>query len=228
MAGKLIVFEGAEGAGKTTQIGLLLESLRSASIPVVTFREPGGTPVGDAIRKLVLDPNRTMTAAAEAHLFMAARAELCEKEIRPALAGGLVVLLDRFFLSTYAYQVVGRGLPEEEIRAANRLATRGLVPHMTVVLDHPVSTGLDRADARGGRDRIERAAHDFHDEVAGAFRGFAERGWLTAHPEAGPIELIDATGTREEIARRVLAALSRRLGEPFAGLTLGTVTTGAR
>jgi dTMP kinase len=228
MAGRLIIFEGVEGAGKTTQIGLLLESLRSASVPAITFREPGGTPLGDAIRRLVLDPAGTITPGAEAHLFMAARAELCEREIRPALARGLVVLLDRFFLSTYAYQVVGRGLPEEEVRAANRLGTGGLVPDLTVLLDHPISSGLDRADARGGRDRIERAAHGFHDDVAAAFRRFAERGWLAAHPEAGPIELVDATGAREEVARRVLEVLSRRLGEPFASLNLGTVATGAR
>jgi dTMP kinase len=228
MAGKLIVFEGAEGAGKTTQIGLLRDSLRSASVPAITFREPGGTPLGDAIRKLVLDPARTITPGAEAHLFMGARAELCEREIRPALARGLVVLLDRFFLSTYAYQVVGRGLPEEEVRAANRLATGGLVPDLTVLLDHPVSSGLDRADARGGRDRIERSADGFHGQVAAAFRRFAERGWLATHPEAGPIELVDATGAREEVARRVLELLARRVGEPFASLNLGTVATGAR
>ena len=228
MSGQLIVFEGPEGAGKTTQIGLLLEALRSASVSAVTFREPGGTPLGDAIRKLVLDPGRTIAPAAEAHLFMAARAELCDREVRPALARGLVVLLDRFFLSTYAYQIVGRGLSEEKVRAANSLATGGLVPNLTVLLDHPFSSGLDRADARGGRDRIERAAHRFHDEVSSAFRGFADRGWTAAHPEAGPIELVDATGTREEVARRVLEALARRLGEPFASLNLGTVATGAR
>lgn len=228
MSGKLIVFEGAEGAGKTTQIGLLLETLRAASVAAITFREPGGTPLGDAIRKLVLDPARTITPGAEAHLFMAARAELCAREIRPALARGLVVLLDRFFLSTYAYQVVGRGLPEDEVRAANRLATGGLVPDLTVLLDHPVSSGLHRADARGGRDRIERSADSFHGQVAAAFRNFAERGWLAAHPEAGPIELVDATGAREEVARRVLEGLTRRLGEPFASLDLGPVATGAR
>jgi dTMP kinase len=222
----LIVFEGAEGAGKTTQISLLLESLRSASVPAITFREPGGTPLGDAIRKLVLDPTRTITPVAEAHLFMAARAELCDKEIRPALARGLVVLLDRFFLSTYAYQVVGRGLPEQEVRTANRLATGGLVPDLTVLLDHPVASGLDRTDARGGRDRIERSTDGFHGQVAAAFRRFSERGWLAVHPEAGPIELVDATGTREEVARRVLEALSRALGEPFA--TMGPVATGVR
>jgi dTMP kinase len=228
VTGKLIVFEGAEGAGKTTQIGLLLESLRAANVPVVTFREPGGTPLGDAVRKLVLDPNRAVTPAAEAHLFMAARAELCEKEIRPALARGLVVLLDRFFLSTYAYQVVGRGLPEKEVRAANRLATGGLVPDMTVLLDHPVSAGLDRADARGGRDRIERADDRFHGEVAAAFRRFTERAWIAAHPEAGPIELVDASGERQEIARRVLDVLARRVGEPFSSLNVGAVVTGVR
>ena len=147
--GKLIVFEGAEGAGKTTQIRLIADRLTAAGIPVIAVREPGGTPVGDAIREIVLESDHHMNDAAEALLFMASRAELIGREVLPALAKGSVVLLDRFFLSTYAYQIVGRGLPEEEVRAANRLATGGLVPDLTLLLDVAPAEGLGRADARG-------------------------------------------------------------------------------
>ena len=109
--GRLIVFEGAEGAGKTTQIRILAERLAAADIPSVAVREPGGTPVGDDIREILLHPEQEITAASEALLFMASRAELVAREIRPSLGAGFTVLLDRFFLSTYAYQIVGRALP---------------------------------------------------------------------------------------------------------------------
>src|ERR1700738_4046825 len=121
--GRLIVFEGAEGAGKTTQIRLLAERLTNAGISSVGVREPGGTPVGDEIRDIVLHQDEELTAATEALLFMASRAELIAREILPSLEKLDAVLVDRFFLSTYAYQIVGRGLPEPEVRAANRLAT---------------------------------------------------------------------------------------------------------
>jgi dTMP kinase len=217
--GRLIVFEGPEGAGKSTQLDLLLRALSAAGVGAASFREPGGTPPGDAIRALLLDPASHMSPAAEALLFMASRAELCEREIRPALQRGLVVLLDRFFLSTYAYQVAGRGLSEHAIRAANQLATGALVPDVTVLLDHPVTAGLERAThARGGRDRIEQAADEFHQRVATAFREFAEPEWMRAHQEAGPVVRVDATGTREDVFERVLDALESRLAGEFAVL----------
>lgn len=212
MSGRLIVFEGPEGAGKSTQLDLLLRALQGAGVEAASFREPGGTPAGDAIRSLLLDPASQLSAATEALLFMASRAELCEREVRPALERGLVVLLDRFFLSTYAYQIAGRGLPEREIRAANLLATGALVPDLTILLDHPVAAGLERAaSARGGRDRMEQSADDFHDRVAAAFREFAAPEWLRAHPEVGVVVRVDATGTREEVFDRVLDVLESRL-----------------
>ncbi len=172
--GKLIVFEGAEGAGKTTQIRLLTDRLTAAHIPSIAMREPGGTPVGDAIREILLHPEQEITDATEALLFMASRAELIAREILPSLIEGKVVLLDRFFLSTYAYQIFGRGLQETEIRAANRLATSGLAPDITLLLDVPAAEGLGRADARGARDRMERSDDDFHQRVTNAFRKFAD------------------------------------------------------
>src|SRR3954468_14097744 len=142
--GKLVIFEGTEGAGKTTQIRLLAERLAVAGIECVAVREPGGTPVGDAIREILLQPEQEITPATEALLFMASRAELISREILPSFVEGKVVLVDRFFLSTYAYQIFGRGLPEAEIRAANRLATGGLVPDMTLLIDVPAAEGLTR------------------------------------------------------------------------------------
>jgi dTMP kinase len=216
--GKLIVFEGAEGAGKTTQIRLLTDRLTAAHIPCVAMREPGGTPVGDAIREILLHPEQKITDATEALLFMASRAELIAREILPSLLEGKVVLLDRFFLSTYAYQIFGRGLPETEIRAANRLATAGLAPDITLLLDVPAAEGLGRADARGARDRMERSDDDFHRRVTNAFRNFAEPKWQHSHPECGPIKLIDGTGDEIAVQRRVIALLATTFPQPFGSI----------
>jgi len=216
--GKLIVFEGAEGAGKSTQIKLIAAKLASAGVPCVTLREPGGTPAGDAVRKMVLESDLHMTAASEALLFMASRAELIAREIGPALQQGKIVLLDRFFLSTYAYQIVGRGLPEDEVRAANRLATGGLVPDLTLLLDVPPREGLDRADARGKRDRIERSGDDFHERVGNAFRRFVEPAWQHSHPECGPIKLIAATGDEKTVFSRIMPVLASAFPQPFGGI----------
>jgi dTMP kinase len=216
--GKLIVFEGAEGAGKSTQVRLLAERLATARISCIALREPGGSPVGDSIREIVLHKEHPITNATEALLFMASRAELTAREIVPSLNDGRVVLLDRFFLSTYAYQIFGRGLPEAETRAANRLATGGLVPDLTLLLDVPAVEGLGRADARGARDRMERADNEFHDRVASAFRQFADPRWQYSHQECGPIKLIDATGDEFAVQERVVAALVTAFPQLFGAL----------
>ena len=216
--GNLIVFEGAEGAGKTTQIRLIAERLATAGVPVLAVREPGGTPVGDSIREILLDSEHHINPAAEALLFMASRAELIARDVVPALARGDVVLLDRFFLSTYAYQIVGRGLPENEVRAANRLATGGLVPDLTLLLDVPPAEGLGRADARGKRDRMERSGDDFHGRVGDAFRKFVEPAWQRSHPECGPIKLIDGTGNETTVLERVLSVLISAFPQPFGSI----------
>jgi dTMP kinase len=216
--GRLIVFEGAEGAGKTTQIRLLAERLAAARIPCVAVREPGGTPVGDEIRNIVLHPEQELAHATEALLFMASRAELVAREITPALEEEAVVLVDRFFLSTYAYQIVGRGLPEPEVRAANRLATGGLVPDLTLLIDITAKEGLGRADARGSRDRIEQVADEFHQRVSQAFRQFSDSKWQHSHPECGPIKLIDGTGDEATVQKRVVSALITAFPQPFGGI----------
>jgi dTMP kinase len=216
--GKLIVFEGAEGAGKTTQIRILSERLTKAAVSWVGVREPGGTPVGDDIRDIVLHQDEELTAATEALLFMASRAELVAREIVPSLEKRNVVLVDRFFLSTYAYQIVARGLPENEVRAANRLATAGLVPDLTLLLDVHASHGLERADARGKRDRIERSGDDFHARVANAFRQFTDPEWQHSHPECGPIKLIDGTGDEATVHARIASALASAFPQPFGSI----------
>lgn len=216
--GLVIVFEGAEGAGKTTQIRILAERLATAGIPCIAVREPGGTPVGDSIRELLLHPEQEITTATEALLFMASRAELIAREIVPSVESGKVVLVDRFFLSTYAYQIVGRGLPEPEVRAANRLATAGLIPDLTLLLDVPAAHGLERADARGQRDRMERSSDDFHARVGRAFREFTDLEWQHSHPECGPIKLIDGTGNETTVHMRVVSKLAAVFPKPFGSV----------
>jgi len=216
--GRLVVLEGAEGAGKTTQIRLLAERLTTAGIPCIAVREPGGTPVGDDIREILLHPEQEITGATEALLFMASRAELIAREILPSFMEGRVVLMDRFFLSTYAYQIFGRGLPEDEIRAANRLATGGLVPDITLLIDVPLAEGLGRADARGARDRMERADDEFHARVGNAFRQFADPNWQHSHPECGPIKLIDGTGDEKTVHQRIVTHLVSAFPQPFGAL----------
>ena len=213
--GKLIVLEGAEGVGKTTQLQRLADTLTARGIAHLGVREPGGTAIGNQIRRLLLEPGPGFSARTEALLFMASRAELVESDIRPALARGEVVIADRFFLSTYAYQIAGRGLSETEVTAANRFATGGLVPDLTILLRLSVAAALARTDSRGARDRIESASDDFHHRVAEAFDRFAEPTWQRSHPESGPVVAIDAAGSVDEVAGAVLTTLEQTWPETF-------------
>ncbi len=207
MRGQLVVFEGGEGAGKSTQLQRLSARLSGSGVNHAVYREPGGTPVGDRIRDILLHSDLPLAPAAEATLFVASRAQLVHTVVKPALAAGQHVLLDRFLLSTYAYQIHGRGLPAPELRAANALATGGLVPDLTLLLRLPVGEGLSRAGKRGEADRFERAERGFHDRVAAAFDQFAEPSWQREHPECGKIVAVDASGSLEDVEARVLAAL---------------------
>jgi dTMP kinase len=213
--GKLIVLEGAEGVGKTTQLRRLGETLTARGIPFRGVREPGGTEIGNKIRRLLLEPGPGFSARTEALLFMASRAELVEQDIGPALDRGEVVLADRFFLSTYAYQIAGRGLPEAEVSAANRFATGGLVPDLTILLRLSVAAALARTDSRGARDRIEAADDLFHHRVAAAFDRFADPAWQASHPESGPVVAVDAAGSVDEVAAAIFAVLEQRWPETF-------------
>ena len=203
MAGRLVVFEGGEGAGKTTQLERLALRLGRHGAQGRMLREPGGTPIGDEIRALLLRPGAQIPARTEALLFMASRAALMGEQVRPALDRGEIVLLDRFFLSTYAYQVGGRGLPESEVRDANAFAIGGLVPDVTVLLTLPVEVGLARAAQRGAADRREQAERAFHDRVNAAFASFAAPAWQVAHAECGRIVAVPADGPVEAVEERV-------------------------
>lgn len=212
MRGALLVLEGGEGAGKTTQLRRLSARLAAGGVAHRTFREPGGTPAGDRIREILLHSDHALAPATEAALFIASRAELVATEVRPALERGEHVLLDRFLLSTYAYQVHGRGLPEADVRAANQLATGGLVPDLTILLSLPAAEGLRRIGSRGaGADRMERSDRAFHERVAAAFERFATPATQASYPEAGPIVAVNATAREDEVEARIAGWLADRL-----------------
>ena len=170
MAGAFIAVEGPDGAGKTTLAQRLSNRLRQKGVDVVEVREPGGTPVAEVARGAALDPELDASPLAELFLILAARADLVTKVIRPALEAGRVVVSDRYDLSTRAYQVAGRQLPEAAVMAANELATGGLVPNLSIVLDVSRDVGLARRNARGSLpDRIERADAEMNARIAQAF-----------------------------------------------------------
>jgi dTMP kinase len=209
--GQLIVFEGGEGSGKSTQLLRLGAELDRLRKPYVALREPGGTPLGADVRKLLLDPGSDITPRAEALLFMASRAQLVDRQVTPSLRRGHIVLLDRFFLSTYAYQIAGRGLVEDDVRAANQFATAGLVPDLTILLTYPVREGLARVAHRDTtHDRIEALGESFHDRVARGFADFAKPEWQATHAECGPIVAVDGEGTEAEVGERVRSVITAR------------------
>jgi len=178
VSGLFITFEGGDGSGKSTQIALLAERLRSMGHEVRTFREPGGVLSGDAgerIRDIVLDPaHAELGVRAELLLYEASRAQLVELHYRPALAGGAIVLGDRYADSSVAYQGYGRAvLPVEEIHELNRIATGGLAPDLTLLLDVDAAAGIAQAMAGGGGDRLEQAGSDFHERVRDGYLALA-------------------------------------------------------
>jgi dTMP kinase len=186
MSGFFLVVEGPEGAGKSTLVAALAQHMRVEGIEPILVREPGGTSAAEAIRRVLLDPAYELGAEAELFLFLAARADLVARVIAPALAQGQTVLADRFELSTVAYQIGGRGLDEQRVRTANALATGGLSPDLTLVLDVSAGTGFDRIRNSGqGFDRIEREPREFHDRVAHTFRSAVGNGIVHLDAEQG-------------------------------------------
>jgi len=201
-----VVVEGPEGAGKSTLVRWLGTAFRAEGREVLTVREPGGTPIAEAARKLALKSRHDRAYAAELFLFLAARADLVERVIRPALAAGQMVIADRFGLSTIAYQVAGRGLPRADVEAALRVATGGLTPDLTLILDVPVTVGRERQKVAGKvRDRIEREDDTFHTRVREAYRSASGPG----------IVHIDASQTRKAVQdaawREIVAATALSL-----------------
>lgn len=166
MSGLFITLEGPEGAGKSTNRDYLAERLASAGCEVLLTREPGGTPLAERIRELLLEPSaEPMAADTELLLVFAARAQHLAQVIRPALAAGKVVLCDRFTDATYAYQGGGRGLSLERIALLENFVQGSLRPDLTLVFDLPVEIGLARAAARGRLDRFEQEAQGFFEAV---------------------------------------------------------------
>lgn len=176
MSGLFITLEGPEGAGKTTNREFLAERLRAAGRQVLLTREPGGTPLAERIRELLLTPSdEPMASDTELLLMFAARAQHLEQVIRPALAAGKVVLCDRFTDATYAYQGGGRGLSEERIAVLETFVQGDLRPDLTMVFDLPVEVGLARAAARGRLDRFEQEGREFFEAVRQAYLRRAAR-----------------------------------------------------
>ncbi len=174
MRGKLITLEGGEGAGKSTVLDAVRTQLAQHGIDVVVTREPGGTPVGDAIRSVLLDPARVgLCAETELLLMFASRAQLVRELVEPALAAGRWVLSDRFTDASFAYQGGGRGQPVARVAELERWAAAGLQPDLTLLLDLPVDEGLARARVRGPADRIEMENAHFFENVRAAYRARA-------------------------------------------------------
>jgi len=196
-----ITLEGIEGCGKSTQATRLCDALGPGTL---LSCEPGGTPLGKEIRELLLDRRHTrMTPVAELLLYFADRAQHVAERVRPALERGETVISDRYVDSTLAYQGYGRGLPLDDIRQLARIATGGLVPDLTLLLDVSVEEGLARVGKRGARDRLEAEARAFHDRVRDGYH-------LLAAAEPGRWEVVDGSGDHEAVAARVLEAVSRR------------------
>jgi dTMP kinase len=204
--GLFISIEGGEGAGKSTVIAALREALAATGREVVLTREPGGTPEGEAIRALLLDPGNHLAAEAELLLMFASRAQLVRQLIRPALARGAVVVADRFTDASFAYQGGGRGLDMGCIAELERWAA-GLKPDLTLLLDVGVAQGLARARARGGDpDRIEREREDFFERVRATYLA-------RAAAEPGRFRVVDASQPVQAVREAVQALLSNWLGQ---------------
>lgn len=197
MKGIFITFEGIDGCGKSTQTALCREWLESLGKTVLLVREPGGTKIGEKIRSLLLDKdNGAMAPMTELFLFEAARAQIVEETIKPALAEGKAVICDRFFDSSFAYQGHARGLGEDMVSRLNMYATGGLAPDITFFLDISVKEAVMRREGRGGeKDRIESAGDSFQELV--------REGFIRAASADKRIVTVDATESPVEIFKQV-------------------------
>jgi dTMP kinase len=204
--GLFITLEGIEGSGKTTQALRLKDLLNRRGLEVVVTREPGGSPIAEKIREILLDPrNRKMVALTELFLYEASRTQHVAEIIRPALESGKCVICDRFFDASTAYQGNARGLDTQIVTGLNLLATGGIKPDLTVVLDLPVDIGLRRLGK--SLDRIESEAIEFHERVR---EGYLE----IARNDPARIKVIDGSGTIDDtfmkVSEIVEAWLSRK------------------
>ncbi|HAV64133.1 MAG TPA: dTMP kinase [Verrucomicrobiales bacterium] len=212
MPGLLITFEGTEGGGKSTQLRRLAERLKSRGHDVVELREPGGTPVGEEIRHLLKhsEANRAMTSEAELLLMCASRAQLVREVIHPALAAGKIVLCDRFYDSTTAYQGYGRQLDLYQVRTIIDFAVGGTRPDLTLFLHVPVEVSEARRAGRAEtapqpRDRFEEADREFFRRVETGFREIART-------ESGRVKVVEAGGPVEEVELAIWCLVEQKLG----------------
>lgn len=202
MRGVFVSFEGIEGTGKTTQARLLSEHLSKKGRATVLTEEPGGTPIGLRIREVLLHVDHTeMHPVTELLLYNASRSQHVHEVILPALNAGRIVLTDRFSDSTLAYQGFGRGVDMNVIGTLDRIATGGLKPDLTILLDIDAETGLMRNRGANKVDRLELEDIEFHKRVRNGYHELAKR-----EPER--IKIIDASGTMEEILQKIIGAVS--------------------
>ena len=194
--GLFISFEGADGSGKSTQYRIFAEYLKSLGFNVLMTREPGGTPISESIRSIILDPaNTEMSDMTEALLFAASRAQLVSQVIRPAVEQGKIVLCDRFMDSSIAYQGYARGLGDC-VRIINEYAVQGMQPDITFFLDLKPEDGRKRNTAAGKADRMEQQAIEFHEKVYEAYKSLAQI-------YKDRFVVIDASGSIEEVQERI-------------------------
>ncbi|QIK38069.1 dTMP kinase [Caldichromatium japonicum] len=207
--GRFITLEGIEGAGKSTQVGGMAEYLRLRGMDVITTREPGGTPLAERLRAILLDPaNSEMSQTAELLLLFAARADHLERLIRPALAAGCWVICDRFTDATYAYQSGGRGIDQAQIAQLEALVHGDLRPDLTFILDIPPDLGLARARRRrqGETDRFEAETLEFFTTARQVYLQLAQ-----AQP--GRYRIIDATVSLEQVQAQIRQSLAELINE---------------
>ncbi|MGC9469059.1 MAG: dTMP kinase [Anaerolineae bacterium] len=207
MHGWFITLEGPEGSGKTTQLQRLASWLTAQGFDIVVTREPGGTPISEEIRALLHDCEHTdMTAETEILLYSASRAQHVAEVIRPALNAGRIILCDRFFDSTYAYQGYGRGLPMEALRRITDFATQGLVPDLTLYLDVPPEIGLRRREISGEElNRLDRETLAFHRRVREGYLSLVEQ-------DPARWRYIDATASIEAVQADLRATVMEAIG----------------
>lgn len=204
MTGKFITIEGPDGSGKSTQIKLLIEYLTQRKIEVLFTREPGGTPISEKIRNIILDTeHEEMTGMTEALLYAAARAQHVEQLIRPALGQNKIILCDRFVDSSVVYQGFARGLGMEKIEELNHQATGGLTPDLTICLDVPASCGLNRKQNQMQLDRLEKETVEFHEKVRQGYSILAEK--------YKRIKVIDGTKEIGEISTAIIEVVEKLL-----------------
>ena len=194
--GFFVVLEGPEGSGKSTLVGPLAERMRAGGVDPLVVREPGSTRAAEIARQALLDPQHPVGPLAELFLYLAARADLVQSTIRPALDAGRVVLSDRFALSTEAYQVAGRGLDPALVRAGNQAATGGVRPDLTLILDLAPELGQARQLAAGKRqDRLDRESVDFHRRVVNFYLAVQGEGVRHLDGRLPPDQLFQAAWT---------------------------------